>query len=93
MDDKDIMDACLHCAIMSLIAYRQKHGLDETPDDVILRLTELTADICASFQGDRRNELLVLGAFCNLVFSKDVKNYKWKGDNDAGPGTENTKRH
>ena len=93
MTDEDITQPCLHCAVYALLKERQQRGINDEPEEVLLRMTEIMADIAASFDGYRRGDLVEIAAQIGIKLFGEVLMSRWKVDINAGPGTENTKRH
>ncbi len=90
MPDKfDPFVPCLHCAIAQLILARHKRGIEDDMTEVIGRLCESVAEVCAtSDDKGKRDELLDLAAGMLFIMFEDVKNFRWK-DEHAGPGSKN----
>ena len=81
----DIFYPCLHCVIAQVIHARDGHGLPDDVNNILIRLCESIAEICANpdAQNDRI-ELLTFSASLLAAMFHDVKTMNWKTDN-AGP--------
>jgi hypothetical protein len=90
MPDKfDPFVPCLHCAIEELIYARHDHGIEDDITEIIGRLCESVAEVCATSDAkDERDEYLALASSMIDMMFEDVKNFRWKGDH-AGPDQTN----
>lgn len=79
------LNPCLHCAIGELVFFRYGHQVPEDAFTVAKCMVESLADLCASYEGERRQQIVTHARRLFDSMLDDVARNRWKGDVHAGP--------
>lgn len=83
------LDPCLHCAIAQLIHLRHAKGVEDDINEIVVRLCESLAEVCATFESlSERMDISEFAASVLQEMMSGVLSMNWKNEN-AGPGTKN----